>query len=418
MRSEKELLEKRANIVEQVKDKFSELRTAGREPNADENTFFDKADADILALTGQIDEVRKNGERENRVAGYESMLGEQATQKEVRSVQTAAQKSPEFRKVLAKWMAGGEGAVSADERSVLGAIEQRGTSTLISSTAGLGGYTMPEEWAKDLYKTMLWYGGALEACGISYHSSGGGDLHLPKVDDSTAVGAIIGQGVADVVLDTAFTEVILGSFSYTSKIIKVGYELIEDSAYDIVSEVQQIAAQRVGRKLNLDFTTGVGSTTSPLGIFTASTLGKTAASATVVTRNEIVDLIHSVDPGHRQGPKVGFMFNDAKLAAIKKLAFGTGDDRPLWQMSIREGEPDRLEGFKYWINNDAPASTTGLKSMVFGNFDAYKIRQIGGYVLARSNERYFEERAAAFFVFARFDGDLINTAAIKHLIQA
>jgi len=416
MKSEKQLLEKRANIAEQVKDKFAELRTAQRDPNADENAFFDKANADMDLITAEIEEVRKNGSIEDKANSYESVLAEQATEK--RSVIQAAKNTPEFRKVLAKWMAGGDGNISNEERSVLGAPEKRGTSTLISSTQNLGGYTMPEEWANELYNIMLWYGGAMEACGIAYRSSGGGDLHLPRINDSTAVGAIIGQGVGDVVLDTTFDEVVLGNFNYTSKIIKVGWELIEDSAYDVIAEVQKIAAARVGRKLNLDFTVGVGSTTSPLGLVPASSLGKTAASATVVTRNEIVDLVHSVDPVHRQGPKVGFMFNDAKLAAIKKLSFGTGDDRPLWQMSVREGAPDTLEGHRYWINNDMPASTTGLKSMLFGNFDAYKIRQVGGYVLARSNERYFEERAVAFFVYARFDGDIINSAAIKHLIQA
>lgn len=413
MRSEKTILEERARIIGQVEDKWKAVKTEGRSPNEDELSYFDKADTDIKALTEERNAILSLNEKENRLNEYKGLLSEKAT--ETRSVKTE-QAKPDAKASLRKWMVGGEGAITPEERSVLG-YEARGTSTLISSTAALGGYTMPEEWASSLYQTMLWYGGALEACGIAYKSSGGGDLHLPVVADTSNVGAIIGQASADVVLDTTFSEVVLGAFDYTSKMIKVGWDLVEDSAYDIVSEVQGLAAKRVGRILNTHFTTGDGSS-KPLGIFPASSLGKTAASATAVTRNEIVDLIHSVDKAYRSGPKVGFMFNDAKLAAIKKLAFGTGDDRPLWQPSIREGEPDRLEGFKYWINNDAPASTTGLKSMVFGDFDAYKIRQVGGYVLARSTDRYIDERALVFFVFARFDGDIINSAAIKHLIQA
>ena len=114
---------------------------------------------------------------------------------------------------------------------------------------------------------------------------------------------------------------------------------------------------------------------------------------------------------------VAFMLNDTTLAAFKKLTIGTNDDRPLWQPSVREGEPDRIEGYKYFINNDMPAMTTGLKSMLFGNFDKYAIRQVGSYIMGRSDERYFEERAVAFSLFARFDGRYLDTAAVKHLIE-
>jgi hypothetical protein len=40
----------------------------------------------------------------------------------------------------------------------------------------------------------------------------------------------------------------------------------------------------------------------PKGIVTAATLGVTAASATAITADEIVNLIHSVDPAYRNDP--------------------------------------------------------------------------------------------------------------------
>lgn len=424
MKSEKQILESREAIRLQVVDKWAGVKKENRSPNQEEIDFFNKADADIIALTAERDAILSDqtqiAEIEQRIGKYESMAAEKATTpQEVRSVNNTLKNlnKPEFRAALDKYMRAGEGGITQEERSVLGQFEKRGTSTLISSTTTLGGYTMPEEWAKELYSVMLWYGGAMDAAGISYRSSGGGDLHLPKVNDSTAVGQIIGQATAGTVQDTTFSEVILSAFDYTSDIIKVGWDLVEDSAYDIVAEVQALAAARIGRILNTHFTTGDGSG-KPLGLVPAASAGVTAASATAVTRAEIVRLMHSVDPAHRVGPKVGYMFNDAKLSAIKQLSFGSGDDRPLWQMSMREGAPDRLEGAQYWINNDMPASTTGLKSMLYGNFGAYKIRQVGGYTLARTTERYIDERALAFFLFCRFDADIINSAAIKYLIQA
>lgn len=414
MRSEKTILEERARVIAQVEDKWKAVKTEGRSPNEDELSFFDKADIDIKALTEERNAILKTTEKEAKLDEYRGLLSETAT--ETRSVKGEQIAKPAHKDALRKWMMYGDTALTSEERSVLTG-EQRGTSTLVSSTQNLGGYAMPEEWSSELYKTMVWYGGVLEACGISYHSTGGGDLHLPKVNDTSNTGAIIAQGIGDAVLDTTFSELVLSAYTYTSKMIKVSWEMFEDVAFNPDVEVRQIAAERLGRITNTHFTTGDNSG-KPHGVATASALGKNAASATAVTVNELIDLIHSVDKAYRSGPKVGFMWNDTTLAALKKLTFGTGDDRPLWQPSIREGEPDRFEGYRYTINNDMANMATGQKSILFGDFSKYKIRQVGGYNMARSTERYIDERAVVFFITARFDADLIDTTAIKHILQA
>ena len=48
------------------------------------------------------------------------------------------------------------------------------------------------------------------------------------------------------------------------------------------------------------------------GIVTNSAAGVTAASATAVTADEIIDLVHSVDPAYRVG-NAAFMMNDSIL---------------------------------------------------------------------------------------------------------
>lgn len=418
MRSEKLILEERAKTIQSVKDKWKDVKTRDdKNPTEDELAFFNKADVDIRALTDEWESVKSVKETETRMGDYEGMLGEKVAEAKSALKKDPKKDTPEARNVLDKFMRKGLRSLTTEERSVFDSFEKRGTDTLIASGDALGGYTVPEEWASSLYKEMLWYGGALEAAGISIRSSQGGVYHAPYVGDTGNTGAIIGETASDVVLDTTFGDFTLNAYDYTSKMIKVSWDLIEDSEYDVQSAVREIAAERVGRILNTHFTTGTG-TGQPKGFVTASTLGKTAASATAVTRQELIDLIHSVDKSHRSGPKVGFQFSDATLASFKKLSIGSADDRPLWSPSMREGEPDRIDGQKYWVNNDMPAMTSGLKSIVFGNFGSYKVRQVGGFRLARSTDRYIEERAVVFFVFARFDGDLQDTAAIKHLIQA
>jgi HK97 family phage major capsid protein len=117
--------------------------------------------------------------------------------------------------------------------------------------------------------------------------------------------------------------------------------LLQDNAYNIEQEVRNAFAPRFGRILNQECTTGDGSG-DPNGIVTASTLGKTTASATAFTYLEILDLKHSIDPAYRNSPQFGFMFNDAVLLAIKKLV--DSQNRPLWMPSYVAGQPDLIDG--------------------------------------------------------------------------
>lgn len=417
MRSEKVILEERAGIINQVRDKWADVRKENRSPNDDELTFFDNADKDITKLTTEADEVRKAKGYEDRANGYESLLSDKPAERSVLPENAKAPTKEQHRAAFRKWTMYGDAGINAEERSILNSYAKRGTSTQVSSTTTLGGFAMPEDWVAELEKKMAWYGGALDACGIKYRSSGGGDMHVTTVDDTAQKGAIITQGTGDVVNDLTFAEILLKAYSYTSKMLKFSWESFDDLSFDPANEAQDISAERIGRILNEHFTTGDNST-KPQGLVNGSTLGKTAAGASAITRDEIVDLVHSVDRAYRFGPRVAFMFADSTLAYIKKLAFGSSDDRPLWQPSIREGEPDRLEGFKYFVNNDMAAIATGNKTVLFGDFSKYVIRQTGDYIFSKSTERYFEERAVAFALFCRFDGRYVQTAAVKHLIQA
>jgi len=431
LRSEKVVLEERAGIIAQVKDKWSEVsKRDNKTATEDELAFFDKANADVIKLTAERDSIlaekrsQASTDIEQRIGQYQALLDDKvspdaetrgagvlpaakATDSEKRAYETA----------LRHYLVYGLMEMPGEHRSVLQKGEKRGTATQISSTTTLGGYAMPEEWERELYKSMLYFSGALEACGIRYKHTSGGDYHIPTVNDTSNTGAIIAQGVGDTVKDVTFAEIIMKAWSYTSGIIKWSWESFDDLLINIDSETNDIASERMGRILNTHFTTGDNSS-KPQGLVPGSTLGKAAAGATAIIREELVDLVHSVDRAYRMGPKVGFMMNDSTLSYIKKLAFGASDDRPLWQASIREGEPDRLEGFQYWVNNDMAAIATGAKTMLFGDFSKYRIRQVGNMLMARSAERYFEERAIAFSVFGRFDGRYVDTAAIKHLIQA
>jgi HK97 family phage major capsid protein len=214
----------------------------------------------------------------------------------------------------------------------------------------------------------------------------GNPLQFPTHDGTAEVGAIITENTQDVVNHTQFGTKTLGAFMYTSKIVLVSLELLQDSAFDLNNWLPQRLGQRIGRALAANFATG-GGTTLPEGLATNVTTGVTAASTTAFTATEIIDLIHSVDPAYRgyagAGPDAqsaisatGFVCNDAVVKFVRKLTDSQG--HPLWEPSVQAGVPNALYGYPVYVDQGfASAFTTGQKLLYFGNYHAgYMVRQV------------------------------------------
>lgn len=294
--------------------------------------------------------------------------------------------------------------------------EKRGTNSQIAGTTTLGGYTIDTELFPQIVKAMKAYSGIAQVATFM-NTAGGNTLYVPTVDDTATEANLIAEAASITVQDLTFGQKQLDAYKYATH-MKVSWELMQDSAFDMDAEIRKAFAPRFGRAMNSYCTTGTGSS-QPNGVVTASTLGKTTASATAFTFAEITDLIHSVDPAYRMSDTCGFMFNDVVLAAIKKLSIGTGDARSLWLPSYKEGEPNRIEGYRYWINQGMDNTIdTASKIMLFGDFQYYVIRLVQELVTLRLNERYADNGMIGYIGYMRWDGECVNTAAIKHMLTA
>jgi HK97 family phage major capsid protein len=115
------------------------------------------------------------------------------------------------------------------------------------------------------------------------------------------------------------------------------------------------------------------------------------------------------------------MLNDAYLKEIAKFTVGTGDVRPVWIPSTREGEPDRILGYPYVVNQSmASGLTTGTIGVVFGDLSKYVIRNVRDMFLVRLDELYATQGQVGFVAFSRQDGDLLDagTNPVKYLALA
>lgn len=292
-------------------------------------------------------------------------------------------------------------------------VEERALSTINSS---LGAITVPDGFISQLEVNMLHYSGMLQVADM-LRTDSGNDINWPTADDTSNEGDIVGENTdVSATADPAFAAVNFGAYKFRSKMVKVPYELLEDSAFDMVSFLSQALGERLGRAINRKTTTGTGAS-EPKGVVTAATLGKTAASSTAITAGELINLFHSVDVAYRSNAY--WMMNDSILEKIRLLV--DSQNRPLFLDNYGAGFYPTINGRPYVINTAMDSAlTTGKKVVLFGDFSKYKIRMVRSTRLRRLVERYADYDQEGFIAFLRADGNLVDagTAPIKYLKMA
>jgi len=311
----------------------------------------------------------------------------------------------------------GAGALDHETRQVLREMRSREeTRAQAAGTDTAGGFTVPQGFIPEVIRTMEQFGPLNDGRFIRVlETDSGNQIDWPTSDDTNNKGAILGENTQDSEQDVTFGQKQLDAFKYTSKIIRVSEELLQDSAIDIGQFVVRAMGERMGRILNEHMTVGSGSG-QPNGILTASSQGTTAANSASVNFEDVLDLIHSVDPAYRVGDSVALMFNDNTLKALRKVK--DNDGQFIWQPAdARTNEPATIFGYPYAVNQDMPDIGTSNKSMLFGMMQRYVQRRVREFTTKRLTERYADFYQVGFLGFGRFDGELMDTAAVKHLVH-
>ena len=271
----------------------------------------------------------------------------------------------------------------------------------MSTSATAGGDTIPQTLIRNIEVAMLDFGGMRDAgCNI-LRTEAGEQIDIPTSDDTGNAGALLAENTQVSEQDIATAAKAMNAYKYTSKLVRVSNELIADAAVDIPAFVGEMLGIRVGRIVNQHLTTGTGSS-QPNGVVTAGTIAATTASPTTVKSDELITLMHSVDPAYRRERSVGWMFSDQTLKVLKQLK--DGDGRPLWQSGLQTREPDSLLGFGYTINQDVADIASAAKAILFGAFRYYWIRDVTGVVLRQLEERYADYDQVGFVMFSRRGG--------------
>lgn len=411
----KKLQDKRAAAVTEMQRIVDAAKAEDRGLSADELQNWNNCNDQIEALEKQIDVTKRTNSLVAQVAEAQAdmMRGNVGSH----AVEAAQEQSGgDYASTFDAFMRGGMDALTNEQRGLMRENFQRPGEQRAQSvgTDSAGGYTVPEGFSGEIEKAMAAFQGIRNAARV-ISTSTGNTLPWPTVDDTSNTGALLAENTQDSEQDVTFGEVSLGAYKYTSKIVRVSVELLQDSAFNMDQFLAEIFGERLGRITATAYATGTGSS-QPNGLVTAATLGKTAASATAITYNELLDLKHSVDPAYRNNAT--WAFNDSTLKAIKQLQDSNG--LPLWQPSIMAEVPATLDGDPYVIDQNMASIATTAKTVLYGNFQKYLIRDVKGFTMVRLVERYADYHQVGFVAFMRTDADLLDagTAPVKYLAQA
>lgn len=274
-----------------------------------------------------------------------------------------------------------------------------------------GGYLVPDEYERTLVEALEEGNVFRQLAKVIRTSSG--DRKIPVVATKGTASWIDEEG-AYLESDDSFGQVSIGAYK-VGTMIKVSEELLNDSVFDLEAYISREFARRIGAKEEEAFFTGDGSG-KPLGMLAATggaETGVTAASATAITADELIDLFYSLKAPYRRNAV--WVLNDSTIKAIRKLKDNQG--QYLWQPSLTAGAPDLLLGKPVRTSAYMPAIAADAKTVAFGDFSYYWIADRQGRSFKRLNELYAATGQVGFLASQRVDGKLVLPEAIKVLAQ-
>lgn len=395
MRKILELREKRAKAWDAAKAFLDSKRGADGLLSAEDVATYEKMEADVVNLGKEIDRLERQQALD---AELNKPVNTPITDKpgQPNPENKTGRASDEYKRAF--WNA---------MRSKTAGYEV--LNALQVGTDSEGGYLVPDEFERTLVE-------ALQEENI-FHTmakmiqTASGDRKIPVVASKGTASWVDEEGAIPE-SDDAFGQVSIGAYKLAT-MIKVSEELLNDSIFNLESYIAREFARRIGAKEEESFFIGNG-TGKPTGIFNATggaELGVTAASATAITVDEIMDLFYSLKSPYRKNAV--FVMNDATVKAIRKLKDGNG--QYLWQPSISAGQPDTILNRPVKTSAYVPTIAAGAKTIAFGDFGYYWIADRQGRSFQRLNELYAATGQVGFKATQRVDGKLILSEAIKVL---
>lgn len=227
-----------------------------------------------------------------------------------------------------------------------------------------------------------------------------GDMTLKRI----TVGSTNEEGAA------SFEGIEIKAYDYRLPVIPVSLTLLDGSDADIQGAIVALLTEHIARGLtNLALTGGTAS--DGVSALVPKVVTTTAASATAVTYNDLIDVLAKVKAPHNAQGVASWVMNSATRAALMKVLDQNG--RPIFVESAREGEPDRILGRPVVIDDNMPDIGAGKTPILFGDLRKYVLRIVQGVkVRVYQEEKFYKDNCVGIQAFVSADGKLIAKSGV------
>lgn len=292
-------------------------------------------------------------------------------------------------------------------------------NTMSTGVGSEGGYTVKKEVATSILERLKAFG-AMRQVASRIVTQSGNAIDYPTTDGTNEEGELVPENQTATAGDISFGTLGLGVQKFSSKVIAVPYELLQDSQIDIEALINKRLRERIGRSQNSYFTNGTG-VSQPKGLITAAAVGKVGAAGKIVTYDDLVDLQESVDDAYRIDG-MSWMMTQQLRAEVRKMKDANG--RPIWMPSYDAGigapQDELLLGERLVINNHMAKPGLNAKTLAYGAMGKYLIRDVMEISLFRFADSAFTMKGqVGFLAWARAGGNLMDIGgAVKVYQQA
>ena len=389
-----EMRQKRAEIWDRAKNFLNEHTDENGMMSAEDTEQYERMEKEVVDMAAVIDRLERaeqmDREMENLAVPPLASRPQQHVSDDKKGI-----RSENYKKQFWNHM---RGRSSYDIRNALQVGE-----------LSEGGYTVPDEFEHTLVEALQEEN--IMRGLVHVMTTASGDRKIPLVV-SKGTASWIEEEAQIPESDDSFGQITLSAHK-VGCMIKISSELLHDSAFDMAAYIAHEFGRRVGAAEEEAILSGDGNH-KPFGLLhdtQGAQVGVTAAAATALTADELIDLQHSLKSGYRRNAV--FVMNDGTIKLLRKLKDGNGNF--LWQPNVLYGQPDMLLNTRVLTSNYMPLPTAGNKAILYGDMSYYWLADREGRSLQRLNELYAATDQIGFKITQRLDGRLILPEAVQVL---
>ena len=378
MKNLKALLEKRADLHNQMQALVTTADTETRAMNEEETAQFD-------ALEKEIKDIDATIERENRALQLQSM---EPVGTEERSREAAEELA------FVNYVLGKSQELRAGEQNV---------------TMGNNGAIIPTSIANRIIKEVK------DRCPILAGATlyrVKGTLKVPVWGNANSTHNItVGYATEfqELTADAGkFTSVDLGGY-LAAALTLIGRSVENNAVFNVTQFIISEMAERIARWIEGELLTGSGTNAAQGALNTTN--GLTAAATNAVTADELIDLQAKVKQVYQAN--ACWTMSPATFTAIKKLKDDT--KRYLLQDDVTQEFPYRLLGKPVYLSDNMPDLAAGKKAILYGDYSGLSVNIREDISIEVLREKYATQHAIGVVAWLEMDARITDNQKLAVL---